>query len=177
MSTFSYQSVSMSVSVHQSVKMFCVRQSRSCHVRFSTIWVVFYISAYLWLRRWYAPFNFNLPRLRCTDSYRKIGYHFAVSKQTATRVKWRVQGYMLYKNPLGSLPSHVTSFGLTEDQVWYQLKSSGTGCTVQLHTKLFSSKLFLNLSSLTIFATPVSCDLHEPLFLSLNQNQSWVNKR
>ena len=36
-------------------------------------------------------------RFRSTDSYKKIGYHFGVSKRTATRVKWRVQGYMLFK--------------------------------------------------------------------------------
>ena len=36
-------------------------------------------------------------RFRSTDSYKKIGYHFGVSKRTAMRVKWRVQGYMLFK--------------------------------------------------------------------------------
>ena len=36
-------------------------------------------------------------RFRSTDSYRKIGYHFGVSKRTAARIKWRVQGYMLFK--------------------------------------------------------------------------------
>ena len=36
-------------------------------------------------------------RFRSTDSYRKIGYHFGISKRTAAQVKWRVQGYMLFK--------------------------------------------------------------------------------
>ena len=86
----------------------------------------------------FAQLHCNLPRLRCTDSYRKIGYHFGVSKQTATRIKWRVQGYMLYKNSLGSLPSHVTSHGLTEDQVLWL-----PSCTSSVHTMLQIHRSYL----------------------------------
>ena len=56
-------------------------------------------------------------RFRSTDSYAKIGYQFTVSEQTAIRTKWRVQGYMIYRNPTGSLPSHINHTGITEDQV------------------------------------------------------------
>ena len=45
----------------------------------------------------FALLTTNIRRFRSTDSYKKIGYHFGVSKRTATQVKWRVQGYMLFK--------------------------------------------------------------------------------
>ena len=48
---------------------------------------------------------------------RKIGYFFGVSRDTAKRTKFRVQGYMLYKNPTGSLPSHTNHRGINQEQV------------------------------------------------------------
>ena len=48
---------------------------------------------------------------------KKIGYFFGVSRHTAKRIKFRVQGYMLYKNPTGSLPSHTNHRGISQEQV------------------------------------------------------------
>ena len=55
--------------------------------------------------------------MRSRDSVRKIGYFFGVSRDTAKRTKFRVQGYMLYKNPTGSLPSHTNHRGINQEQV------------------------------------------------------------
>ena len=60
--------------------------------------------------------NFWL-RLRSRDSVKKIGYFFGVSRETAKRTKFRVQGYMLYKNPTASLPSHTNHKGISQEQV------------------------------------------------------------
>jgi hypothetical protein len=56
-------------------------------------------------------------RLRSRDSFNKISYFFGVSRETAKQTKFRVQGYMLYKNPTASLPSHTNNRGISQDQV------------------------------------------------------------
>lgn len=56
-------------------------------------------------------------RFRKRDSFEDIAEVFDISERTARRTKWRVQGYMLFKNPTASLPSHINHTGITQDQV------------------------------------------------------------
>ena len=65
------------------------------------------------------PINNFWLRLRSRDSVKKIGYYFGVSRETAKRTKFRVQGYMLYI--LTSMPIRVAAHTGARDMYLDQL--------------------------------------------------------